>query len=101
MAVKHIPQEAIEDKPKEFVPLTKAERRKKIFILVSALIVINAFVWGAFYFTFYKADQMNKIAAVVGNSKEMVPKPTPFPFQEITIHALRSREYKRNINERE
>lgn len=81
-------------------PLTKSEKRRKIFLLVSALIIINVFVWGSFYYTFYKTDQAKKIAAVVGNSKEMVPSPTPFPFQEMTIPALRTREYKSTLNER-
>lgn len=84
-----------------YVPLSKAEKRKKIFFLVTALIVINAFVWGAFYFTFYKADQANKIATYVGQSKGINPTPTPFPFQEMTIPALRSREYKSKLNERQ
>jgi len=101
MAEKKVLQENTEITSKEFVPLTKAERTKKIFFLVSALIVINLFVWGSFYFTFYKADQMKKITAVVGSSKEMNPSPTPFPFQEMTIPALRSREYKSNLNEKE
>ena len=81
-------------------PLTKSEKRKKIFFLVSALIIINSFVWGSFYYTFYKTDQAKKIAVGLGKNPEVSVAPTPFPFQEMTIPALRAREYKSTLNER-
>lgn len=82
-------------------PLTKSEKRRKIIFLVAALIGINAFVFGTIYLSIYKADEAKKVAVGVNKMQENNVSPTPFPFQEMTIPALRAREYKSQLGERQ
>ncbi len=95
-----MPEETAPQPPEIPKTLTKSEKRRKIFFLVSALIAINLFVWGSLYFTVYKADQVKNIAKVASN-EELQAKPTPFPFQEMTMPFLKSREYNSKLGERE
>lgn len=81
--------------------LTKTERRKKIIFLVAALITINLFVFGSMYYSIYKSNEAKKIAVGINKMKDGEVSPTPFPFQEMTIPALRAREYNSNLNDRE
>lgn len=79
------------------IPLTKSEKRRKIVILLTALIAINGFVFGAFYSAFKdKPKVFDRSDPVMVNDKIS---PTPFPFQEMTIPGLRAREYKSKLGE--
>ena len=83
--------------PQEPKILTKSEKRKKIIFLLTALITINLFVFGAFYFPIYKNNQTKEI---VNNQLPIVKaSPTPFPFQELTIPYLRSRIYTSSLGQ--
>jgi hypothetical protein len=84
---------APEPNPNPVPTLTKSEKRRKIFFLVSALIVINLFVFGSLYFSVYKNDQAKKVAVGVVKTSEENVTPTPFPFQDMTVPGLRAREY--------
>ncbi len=78
--------------------LTPAEKRKKIVLLLVALIGFNAFVFGGLYFVLSKGDSASKISNIASSVN---PTPTPYPFSEMTIPSLRARKYKSNLNERE
>jgi uncharacterized protein len=87
-------QAQIQDSPKT---LTKIEKRKKILLLLGALIGINLLVFGSLYLSISKA---NEVKTVVGNqSKALEASSSAFPFQEMTIPYLRSREYKSQLGE--
>ncbi len=78
--------------------LTPTEKRKKIILLLAALIGFNAFVFGGLYFVLSKGDSASKISNITSSVN---PTPTPYPFSEMTIPSLRAREYKSKLNERE
>lgn len=73
-------------------------KRKKILLLLGALIGFNLLVFGAFYFSI-NAQNNNTINNPLTSFGEN-PSPTPFPFQELTIPYLREREYKSTLAER-
>lgn len=77
---------------KDLIPKKENKRNKIIFLLV-ALIAINAFVFGTFYFSIYQNKQNNKTG--LGLKKQLNTETTPpsIPFGEITIPYLRSRTY--------
>ncbi|MDO8658256.1 MAG: alpha/beta fold hydrolase [Candidatus Levybacteria bacterium] len=80
--------------------LTKSQRRKKILLLLGALLAFNLFVFGAFYFPIYKNGQKETTKSTsLESGVEVKPSPTSFPFQEITIPHLRSRIYKSSLGE--
>ncbi|RJQ35779.1 alpha/beta fold hydrolase [Candidatus Microgenomates bacterium] len=66
----------------------KTNRIKKIILLLSALVAINLFVFGGFYFPAYQNKQNNQNTQIT---------PTPIPFKEITIPYLRSRTYQSSL----
>ena len=87
MEEKNIPQPDLEQETP-----TKTDKRRKIFILLTALISFNLFVFGTLYVSLKKnnienANPSSKVT-FLGNST-----PTPFPFQELTIPYLRERSY--------
>lgn len=83
-----------------YVPLTPAEKRRKFILLLIALIGFNAFVWGTLYYAITKENPVDKILKTKMLTEKVVS-PTPFPFQEMTIPALRAREYSSRLNDRE
>lgn len=89
--------------PKESQVLNKTQKRKKIILLLAVLIGLNALVFGAFYSVIKNkpaSEIVNrKSASPAGGSSIINPSLTPFPFQEITIPYLRSRDYKSSLNE--
>lgn len=93
MAENTSPQVPIPAEVNQVPPLTKSEKRKKIIFLLSALIVINLFVFGSLYFSVYKNNQAKKVAVGIIKTAEQSVSPTPFPFQDMTMPALRAREY--------
>lgn len=81
----------------EYTPLTKSEKRRKIIMLLVVFIAFNTFVWGTLYFTIVKDKP---IAQMIDGTSSTVLSPTPYPFYEITIPALKGREYNSSLNER-
>lgn len=83
--------------PKEPPILNKTQKRKKILILLAALIGLNALVFAAFYYVIKNKPSSNEII----NHKPSIinPSPAPFPFQEMTIPYLRSRPYESSLGE--
>jgi uncharacterized protein len=79
--------------------LTPREKKKKILLLLGGLIAFNAFVFGALYLSVFKAEQ--KAGGIVSKIATSNVTPTPFPFQEMTIPALRERGYSSSLGERE
>ncbi len=81
--------------PKEPPVLNKTQKRKKILILLAALIGLNALVFAAFYYVIKNKPSSNEIK----NHKSSIlnPSPAPFPFQEMTIPYLRSRSYESSL----
>lgn len=72
------------------IPLTKTEKRKKILFLLVLLIGFNVLVFGGLY----KILSKNKSTETVNSKSSIVSlSPTPFPFQEMTIPYLKSRDY--------
>ncbi len=74
-------------------------KKKKILFLAGALIVINLFVFGTYYFAIYKSKQSDSVDLGLKKEPSVQVSPTPFPFQEITIPYLRSRSYKSSLGE--
>jgi len=74
--------------------IKKTNKKGKIIFLVSALIVINLFIFGSFYFSVYKINQINPGFIKEANIQNS---PTPFPFEEMTIPYLRSRTYQSSL----
>ena len=95
MPKKNVPQ--VEKKP-DYIPLTKVQKRRKIIYLVIAFIVINTFIIGSLYLSVYRVNEAKKMASVI-SGKETEAMPASFPFQEMTIPYLRTREYKSSLNE--
>ena len=91
-------EEKVQPQVSEIPSLTPAQKRKKILLLLLALIGFNAFVFGGLYLVLSKGDSPQKISNV---SSSINPTPTPYPFSEMTIPSLRSREYKSVLGERE
>jgi len=81
---------------KDLIP-KKENKRNRIIFLLSALIAINAFVFGSFYFSIYQNKQNNKTG--LGLKKELNTETDiePIPFGEITIPYLRSRTYQSSL----
>ncbi|MBI2621490.1 MAG: alpha/beta fold hydrolase [Candidatus Levybacteria bacterium] len=91
-------EKSLQDSYYEQTVITKAQKRKKILLLLVGLLGFNIFVWG----TLYLALSNNKTnTANPGNivSSKINATPTPFPFAEITIPYLRSRTYKSSLGE--
>ncbi len=88
-------EEKVPPQASEIPTLTPAQKRKKIILLLAALIGINVLVFGGLY----SVLSSNKTVGEVTNQKisTVNPSPTPFPFEELTIPYLRNREYKSNI----
>ncbi|MBP9716765.1 MAG: alpha/beta fold hydrolase [Candidatus Levybacteria bacterium] len=74
----------------EIPTLTPTQKRRKIILLLGALIGINALVFGGLYSVISKGGSAQKISNV---KSSVVPTPTPYPFEELTIPYLRSRKY--------
>ena len=90
MAVKNPPVEA---NTPEIKTLTPEEKRRKIIFLLTALIGINIFFWGTIYYIVSGGQSpVSKIVNTSSNKEKLSP--TPFPYQEMTIPALRARDYK-------
>ena len=79
--------------------LTKAQKRRKILFLLAGLAAFNLFVFGAFYFSFFKNNQSEKIinSSPTPSEPEALTGRRPFPFQEMTIPYLRSRSYQSSL----
>ncbi|OGH06571.1 MAG: hypothetical protein A2W22_02830 [Candidatus Levybacteria bacterium RBG_16_35_11] len=75
--------------------IKKTNKKGKIIFLVSALIVINLFIFGSFYFSVYKTNQGGQVN--VKKESSVKNSPTPFPFEEMTIPYLRSRAYQSSL----
>jgi uncharacterized protein len=73
-------------------------KRKKILLLLAALIGFNLLVFGAFYFSI-NAQNSQSIKNPLTSFGEN-PNPTPFPFQELTIPYLKERVYESSLAER-
>lgn len=76
------------------ITLTKAQKRRKIIVLLSALIGLNLLVFGSLYFSVSKTTQSKEKI-----ESKLNPTPAPFAFQEMTIPYLRSRGYKSKFGE--
>lgn len=88
----------MEEKPqnlqKEIEIQDKNSKRKRIAILLGALVGLNSIIFGAFYFS------LKENRTIVNNQPSIVNSsvsPTPFPFQEMTIPYLRARSYDSRI----
>lgn len=82
----------------EIPVLTPRQKRRKIILLLAALIGVNVLVFGGLYSIISKNDTSGKLS----NSKSSLSvKPSPYPFSEITIPSLRERTYSSKLNERE
>ena len=91
--------------------LTKGQKIRKFTFLLIGLIAFNLFVWGTLYYSVVlNTDQKTEAKKAVGNKfgdlkqiqtkvSEMSPTPTPFPFQDITIPYLKSRDYESSLEE--
>lgn len=100
MAETLVPQGPIKNNPKEIPTLTKSEKRRKIILLLAALIGINAFVFGTLYLSIFKSNEAKNITIGSSKSGEKINvTPTPFPFQEMTIPALKARQYDSQLEE--
>lgn len=86
------------DQP-QFIRSQQINRRKKIIILLGALIGFNVFVFGTLYVSLEKNKSLKQ-------EQSHTPTPSgpatlqgrrPFPFQEITIPYLRSRTYQSQL----
>lgn len=75
--------------------LTKTQKRKKILLLLTVLIGLNALVFGAFYSVI--KNKPSSIEIINHKSSIINPSPTPFPFEEMTIPYLRSRSYESSL----
>ncbi len=75
----------------------KRVKRKKIIILLVSLVGFNFFVWGTLYLALSNRTESPRISLKGGPNIQATP--TPFPFQEMTIPYLRSREYKSLLSE--
>lgn len=85
----------------EFIPpeqVVKPNKRRRIVILLAALVALNSIIFGAFYFSF-KNGSPNATDIDLKKITDVKNTPTPFPFQEMTIPYLRSREYKNTLSE--
>ncbi|OGH47559.1 MAG: hypothetical protein A3A51_03175 [Candidatus Levybacteria bacterium RIFCSPLOWO2_01_FULL_39_10] len=91
------PQEQIDPKT------VKRKKIRKFLLLFMALVAINAFVWGSLYFGIKNyEDAKNKItssSSSLNQEEKTSAESTPFPFQEMTIPYLRSREYNSKLRE--
>lgn len=88
-----LPQEPATHVP---APLTKTQKRKKIILLLAALIGFNLFVFGSLYLSVFQNNSKGENIGL-GIGSKITPTPTPFPFQEITIPYLRSRTYESSL----
>src|SRR3972149_8853331 len=78
--------------------LTKSQKRKKIILLLGALIGFNLFVFGAFYYSISdKGQKSDSLERSLKREPNAQVTPTPFPFQEMTIPYLRSRTYESSL----
>ncbi len=91
-------EEKVTPQNSEIPTLTPAQKRRKIILLLGALIGINALVFGGLYSIISKGESSGKLSNI---SSVVDPTPTPYPFSEITIPALRARKYNSSLNERE
>ncbi len=91
-------KEKVTPQTSEMPTLTPAQKRKKIVLLLVALIGINVFVFGGLYSIISKSDSSGKLSTL---NSSVNPAPTPYPFSEITIPSLRERTYTSKLNERE
>jgi len=90
------------ENPQEQELLTKSQKTKKIILLLAGLIGFNLFVFGTLYVSLEQNKNSNQ-------EKKLTPTPSgppalngqrPFPFAEITIPYLRSRNYESSLGER-
>ena len=73
--------------------------RKFLFLLI-ALIVINVFVWGTLYTATKSSSNERSITNPSSDSTDSISSShESFPFEEMTIPYLRSREYNSNLSE--
>jgi len=91
--------------------LTKLQKYRKIFFLLLGFIAFNLFVWGTLYYTIVlqsgKNDGVTKntennfsdLNKIEAKTEESGVAPTPFPFQEMTIPYLSSREYRSSLGD--
>lgn len=75
--------------------IKKTSKKGKIIFLITALIVINLFIFGSFYFSIYKTNQGGEVN--IKKDSNIKNSPTPFPFEEMTIPYLRSRTYQSSL----
>src|SRR3990167_6852443 len=73
--------------------------KKKLLLLAGILIIINLFVFGAYYFSTYKSKQSSSVDVSLKERPNRKASPTPFPFQEMTIPYLRLRTYQSSLGE--
>lgn len=74
----------------------KTSRRKRILILLCALIGLNALVFGVVYTVIKNGKAGTNVSSLVSENK-IQASPTPFPFQEMTIPYLKSRSYESSL----
>lgn len=89
-------EEKVPPQASDIPTLTPSQKRKKIILLLCALIGFNALVFGGLYSVISSNKTEDEV--ISRKTSTLNPSPTPFPFEELTIPYLRSREYKSEIS---
>lgn len=84
-----------EIKPKE--ELTPVQKKKKILKLLTILIAFNLLVFGIIYASLQQGS--TRVNNNLDTSSKAIPSVSPFPFQEMTIPYLRSRQYDSSLGQ--
>lgn len=87
-----------EEIPQEKIVPEKPKRKRWLQIGVIILLLIF-FLFGAVLIFSKENGNSNLVTSSLKKSSETSASPTPFPFQEITIPYLRSRDYKSSLSE--
>ncbi len=89
-----------EEEVKDELKILKTPEKKKRFLLfLGAFLFFNLFVFGTFYFSIKNNGSLSETASKANEVSGVLPTPTPFPFQELTIPYLRQRSYESNLSE--
>ncbi len=79
--------------------LKKPGKKKRFLLLLSALLFFNIFVFGTFYFSIKNNGNLAEVISKAKKDYGILPTPTPFLFQELTIPYLRKRSYESKLGE--